>query len=115
MTGVPTPSLQQTLTKWDQLVTDWNLDAGERSALLGGFSPGRVDDVDTYEPEYAERRMRLCVELADSIDRVAVHPDRVRSWLRRRNSGLGGLTPIQAMASSSEWTRWLTQHLGEGM
>ena len=104
--------LKSVLAMWDALVEHWDLDESERSSLLGGFEPGSVADVATYDHAGGERRMRLLVELSPILDRV--HGDRGRTlrWLRAPNRHLGDAAPIEVMASSTAWTRWLVDHVG---
>jgi hypothetical protein len=36
----------------------------------------------------------------------------VQAWLRAANRNLAGRSPLEAMARSTEWTRWLIANLG---
>lgn len=112
--SVPTGGLPlaEVLSRWEAIVHRWRLDPDERSALLGGFEPGPVDRVETYGTAGSERRMRLVVELEPILHRVHPSIARVRRWLRAENASLDGRTPIEVMASSPEWTRWLIDSVG---
>lgn len=100
------------LARWDALAIRWGLDGQERSALLGCIPDGPIDDVSTYDLSTAETRMRLLVELEPIVSAVLVDEGRIREWLRRPNHQLGGRAPIDVMASSPEWVRWLIDALG---
>lgn len=107
--GVP---LRGILARWDAVAIRWGLAADERSALLGGMAAGPVGDVATYATEAAEDRMRLLVALDPVLAAVHGDEDRTRDWLRRPNATLGGSTPLDLMASSPEWIRWLVGAVG---
>lgn len=97
--------------RWDDLEARWGLDGEERSALLGSGT-GPVDRVETYLAPSTERRMRLLVALEPAVAAVLVDDGRIRSWLRRPNANLRGSTPLEVMAESPEWIRWLIEALG---
>lgn len=107
-----TMPLTGVLARWDALAIRWGLDGDERSALLGGIQEGPVDDVSTYDLPVAERRMRLLVELEPIVSAVLVDEGRIREWLRRPNHQLGRRAPIDVMASSPDWVKWLIDTLG---
>ncbi|MDE1918563.1 MAG: DUF2384 domain-containing protein [Sphingomonadales bacterium] len=100
------------LARWDALVLRWGLDGPERSMLLGPGMDGPVDEVESYLVSGAERRMRLLVELDGVLAVVFEGEDRTRSWLRRDNANLGNRTPVEVMAASPEWIRWLVNAMG---
>jgi hypothetical protein len=104
--------LKAVLARWDALVLRWALTPGERSKLIGGFGDGPVDRVETYQLLCGEQRMRLAVELEPVLTRVLGEPDRIRLWLRAGNVNLGGRTPLDVMARSPEWMRWLIDNVG---
>ena len=104
--------LKAVLARWDALVLRWALAPEERAALIGGFRDGPVDEVETYQLLCGEQRMRLSVELEPVLMRVLGDVDRVRLWLRSANVNLGGRTPIDVMARSPEWIRWLIDNMG---
>lgn len=106
--------LRDVLARWDVVAREWGLDERERSDVLGGFRGGVVDDIATYRTAEAETRMRLVVELAPLLVRVHGRRERVRVWLRRPNPNLGGGTPLELMAASPEWIRWLLRSTGIG-
>lgn len=106
--------LRQVLEGWDAVVLDWDLDPGERSALIGGFRGGPINEIESYELLCGEIRMRLLVELAPVLSRTLGHRERVRAWLRRANVNLGGRSPVDVMARSPEWVRWFIDHVGLG-
>ena len=107
--GMPPASL---LPRWDSVVIRWALNPDERTALLAVALDGPVDDVATYRIDEAGARIRLAIQLAARLDRAFGDEERIKRWLRAPNAGLGGLTPIDAMASSSEWTRRLIEFVG---
>jgi hypothetical protein len=107
----PAP-LRGVIARWDAVVIRWALDGCERTALLGGGAEGSVTDVATYRLPTAERRMRLVVELELILERVFADEERTRTWLRQPNRNLGGRTPIEVMAQSPEWIRWLIDAVG---
>ena len=100
------------LPRWDAVVIRWALDPEERTALLAAALDGPVDEVATYRAEEADTRIRLIVQFADALDRAFGDEERIRRWLRAHNAGLGGLSPIAAMATSTEWTRRLISFVG---
>lgn len=100
-----------TLDRWDDVVARWRLDPSERDALLGGFGLGAITDVAAYEAGLGEQRMRLLVALDETLQKVFGDEERARGWLRARNRRLGDASPMEMMATSSAWTRWLTDHL----
>lgn len=104
--------LKAVLARWDAIVIRWALDPEERSMLIGGFRPGPVDSVESYELLCGEQRMRLIVELEPVLVRVIGDEQLIRHWLRAANANLGGRTPIGVMASSPEWISWIIAHLG---
>lgn len=106
--ALPAASL---LPRWDAVVIRWGLGPDERTGLLAGGLGGAVDDVATYRADEAECRIRLIIQLAVSLDEAFGDEGRVRRWLRATNKGLAGLTPIEAMASSTEWTKRLISSL----
>ncbi|MES3150870.1 antitoxin Xre/MbcA/ParS toxin-binding domain-containing protein [Sphingomonas faeni] len=112
MNGSNEMPLTAVLARWDAIVIRWDLDPEERSALVGGFRDGPVDDVETYELICGERRMRLIVDLEPVLNKVIGDEERIRGWLRASNSNLGGRSPIGVMASSPEWMSWIIAHLG---
>jgi hypothetical protein len=105
-------SLADVLARWDALAIRWDLDGDERSALLGGFVDGPVDDVNTYLLPAVERRMRLLVELEPVLATVLPSEKCIREWLRRANCNLGSRAPIEVMSCSPDWIRWLIDSLG---
>ena len=109
--GVP---LRGILARWDAVAIRWDLGDDERSALLGVVAPGPSGDVATYATGAAEDRMRLLVALDPVLAAVHGDEDRTRGWLRRPNASLGGGTPLDMMASSPEWIRWLVGAVGAG-
>jgi hypothetical protein len=104
--------LKGILARWDALAIRWGLDGDERSALLGGAGEGPVDDISTYGPPTAERRMRLLVALEPVLAKIFVDEESTRAWLRRANMHLQGRTPIEVMIRSPEWIRWLIDAVG---
>ena len=108
----PLEPLSEVLDRWDAIAFRWELDAEDRSALLGGFGDGPVGSVATYEASNGERRMRLLVALDPVLVRVLGTDDRIRGWLRSGNRSLGGRKPIVVMASSPAWIRWLIDSMG---
>lgn len=108
----PAIPLAGIIARWEALAIRWGLTAEERSSLLGACEDGPVCDVSTYCHGAAEERMRLHVELEPVLITVLVEEDRIRDWLRRANRQLGGGTPIEVMASSPTWIRWLIDSLG---
>lgn len=104
--------LNGVLARWDAIAIRWGLDGDECSALLGCFADGPVDDVSSYGLPSAERRLRLLVNLEPVLAEVLVDEDRIRAWLRRANANLGGRAPLEVMALSPEWVRWLIESLG---
>lgn len=115
MSGASDPAaipLAEILARWEALAIRWGLTAEERSSLLGAIEDGPVADVSTYRHGAAEARMRLHLELEPVLVTVLVDEGRIRDWLRRGNRQLGGGTPIEVMASSPAWIRWLIDSLG---
>ena len=106
------PPLAEVLVSWDAVVIHWGLQGDEQSLLLGTGLRGPVDDADAYSVSRVEHRMRLLIELAPIVAIVLGTQVRVRAWLRTANTNLGGRTPIETMAQSPEWIRWLTTSLG---
>lgn len=104
--------LKDVLVSWDSVIERWDLKGFERSRLLGGGFDGPVTDVETYRLLCAEQRMRLVVELDPVLHRVYGDVDRIRCWLRLESENLGGRTPLEVMARSPEWIRWLIDNLG---
>ena len=100
------------LPRWDAVVIRWGLSPEERSGLLAGALAGPVDVVETYRATEAERRMRLIIELSGLLEQAFDDEDRVRRWLRRPHVALCDRTPIEAMATSTEWTRRLIDFVG---
>lgn len=100
--------LRSVIVAWDRIVRTWRLAPEERDALLGGVPGGDVALVPSYGADIAQVRMRLLVDLASGLKRVLRSDARIRAWLRRPNRHLCGSTPVEAMASSPEWVRWLT-------
>lgn len=114
MSETPSPHdapLSTVLSRWDGLVVRWDLDGEERFALLGGMSADRIDQVASYDVSKVERRMRLLLELEPVLGAVFVRGERIRAWLRRSNRQLGHRTPLDVMASSPDWIRWLIDAL----
>lgn len=109
--GVTMP-LRGVLARWDALAIRWGLDGDERSALLGGVHVEAVDDISSYGLPTAERRMRLLVALEPILRGVFVDEERIREWLRLPNRNLCHRTPLETMAQSTEWIRWLINVLG---
>ena len=103
--------LSTVLSQWDALVVRWDLDGEERFALLVGMSAGQIDQIASYDVSGVERRMRLLLELEPVLGAVFVQGERIRAWLRRTNRQLGYRTPLDVMASSPEWIRWLINSL----
>nr|WP_239024866.1 antitoxin Xre/MbcA/ParS toxin-binding domain-containing protein [Sphingomonas corticis] len=58
--------------------------------------------------------MRLLVALAAILRRIHADAGRTRAWLRRPNPTMGGRTPLEAMAASPDWTRWIVAHVEIG-
>lgn len=108
----PGPPLADVLTSWDSVIVSWALNGADRSALLGAMKEGEVVDPATYAPASAEVRMRLLVELHDILVSVLENDARVRAWLRTPNRHLCGRTPIDTMARSPVWIRWLIDAVG---
>lgn len=106
------PPLKAVLARWDAVVIRWGLDPVERSLLIGGFADGPVDDVETYRIVCGEERMRLIVEFAPVLARVYADEEAARAWLRTPGAHLSGRTPLEVMAVSSEWMRWLIDNMG---
>lgn len=104
--------MRSVLAKWDALAIRWGLDGEERSALLGGWGDGPIDDVSSYGLPAAECRMRLLVALEPVLNKVFGDKLKTRLWLRRPNMNLGGRAPLEVMAQSPEWIRWLIDALG---
>ena len=100
------------LAKWDRIARRWRLTPEERSSLLGGLPGGDVAQARSYGADVAETRMRSLVDLACGLRAVLRSDARIRAWLRRPNHHLGGSTPVEAMASSPEWVRWLFRAIG---
>ncbi|MDQ2804362.1 MAG: MbcA/ParS/Xre antitoxin family protein [Pseudomonadota bacterium] len=100
------------LPRWDAVVISWELSPEERTVLLAATTEGPVNLVETYRPAEAERRMRLVIELSGLLDLAFDDQERVRRWLRRPLAALCDRTPIEAMATSTEWTRRLIEILG---
>lgn len=107
-----TAPMRRVLARWDAVTVHWGLDGDERSALLGGCVAGPVDDVSSYGLPGAERRMRLLVELDLVLGQVFGDEAQICSWLRRPNQNLGGRRPLDVMAQSPDWIRWLIDALG---
>lgn len=103
--------LDRVLAAWDLLAVRWELDCGERSSLLGSVG-GPIDEVSSYDPASAERRIRLLVALDPVLQKVFADDATTRLWLRRENRNLSGRTPLDVMSSSPEWIRWLIDSLG---
>lgn len=99
------------LPRWDAVIIRWELTPDERTGLLACGLEGAVDDVAIYRADEAERRIRLILQLAASLDQAFGDEAKIRCWLRAANRGLEGLTPIEAMASSTEWTKRLISAL----
>lgn len=95
------------LARWDGLVIRWGLTPEERSLMLGCFDGGAIDDVATYRTAEAELRMRLLLQLEPILVQLHGSEKRIRTWLRRGNSSMDDRSPLQMMARSTEWTRWL--------
>ena len=108
------PTLAEVLVAWDAVVIHWDLKGDEQSLLLGTGLRGPVDDAEAYRVSGVEHRMRLLVELAPIVANILRTQDRVRAWLRSANLNLGGRTPLETMAQSPEWIRWLSTSLGVG-
>lgn len=108
----PAPPLHEVLSRWDELVDRWALAPEERSGLLGGFAPGPVDRIETYEVLCGEQRMRLLVELDPVLTRIWRDDWRTREWLRASNPSLADRSPIEVMARSPEWIRWIIDNMG---
>lgn len=109
--GVTIP-LRGVLAKWDAMTFRWGLDGDERSALLGGIHSGAVSDVSSYGLPAAERRMRLLLALEPILNRVFDDEEQLREWLRLPNRHFCHRTPLETMAQSPEWVRWLINALG---
>jgi uncharacterized protein (DUF2384 family) len=104
--------LASVLERWDALTARWALGPDERSALVGGFEGGPVDRIETYRLLCGEQRIRLIVELEPVLGRTFMSDARIREWLRAPNRNLGGRTPLNVMAGSPEWMRWLIDNTG---
>ena len=108
----PIMPLHDVLSRWDEVVVRWALDPEERCALLGGFAPGPIDRIETYEVLCGEQRMRLLVELEPVLTRIWRDEGRIRSWLRTPNPSLADRSPLAVMARSPEWVRWIIDNMG---
>lgn len=108
----PTLPLHEVLSQWDSLVVRWGLEPEERSALLGGFGPGPIDRIETYEVLCGEQRMRLLVELHPVLERIWSDEGRIRTWLRAPNPSLADRSPLAVMSRSPEWVRWIIDNMG---
>lgn len=108
----PRMPLSEVLNRWDELVERWNLNHVERSGLIGGCADGPVTDIETYRLLCGEQRIRLVVEFEPVLVRTFAGDARICDWLRRPNANLGKRTPIEVMACSPEWMRWLIDNVG---
>lgn len=108
----PALPLHEVLSLWDEVVGSWSLAPEERCALLGGFRPGPIDRIETYEVLCGEQRMRLLVDLHPVLDRIWGDEARVRAWLRTPNPSLADRSPIAIMSRSPEWIRWIIDNMG---
>jgi hypothetical protein len=107
-----TMPLKGVLARWDALVIRWDLLGDERSSLLGQTLNGPILDATSYRLVESERRMRMILELEEALSNIFTDEQALRAWLRRENRGLGGRTPIQAIAQSPQWIEWLTRAVG---
>jgi hypothetical protein len=107
----PLPSTPMTLNRvlasWEAIVVRWGLNDDECSSLLGGLPAGRGHGLAPFDHAAAEDRMRLVVELEPTLAWAFPDDGHTRGWLRRPNMHLGQRTPLEMMAESPEWTRWL--------
>ncbi|GEM72844.1 hypothetical protein SAQ01S_26100 [Sphingomonas aquatilis NBRC 16722] len=108
----PALPLHEVLSRWDEVVNRWALDPEERCGLLGGFAPGPIDRIETYEVLCGEQRMRLLVELDPILSRIWRDERRIREWLRAANPSLADRPPIDVMSRSPEWVRWVIDNMG---
>ncbi len=108
----PLMPLHEVLNQWDAIVIAWTLQPHERCALLGGFGPGPIDRVETYEVLCGEQRMRLLVELHPVLERIWRDEERIRVWLRTPNPSLADRSPLAVMSRSPEWVRWIIDNMG---
>lgn len=115
--SVPTTAvpLTQIFVRLDAIAIRWGLDGDERSALLDGMVPSAVDAVQAYDAAAAERRARLLVELDTVAAAVLIDGCRIRDWLRRPNTALGGSAPLNVIANSPDWMLWLIHSLRVAM
>jgi hypothetical protein len=96
------------LSRWEGLRICWALSAQEEGALLGqAILIGPVEDICSWQASSLEQQMRLLTEVADSLDTLLVNEDRIRTWLRVPQGALGNLSPLEAMASSSQWAEFI--------
>ncbi len=95
------------LERWEALAYRWELDASERATLLGIDPSGGATEVASYCGPSTQERLELLAALDDTLTSFFDDDAGTRAWLRRKNRGLGGRLPLEVMAASPEWIRWL--------
>lgn len=96
------------MSRWEALREHWALAPDEEAGLLGDSAlTGPIGKAESWHAARMEQRMRLLIDLGAGLDSLLEDQERIRSWLRKESSSLGGHSPIVAMGSSIEWIRQL--------
>lgn len=106
------PPLADVLEDWKAITRRWALQPAERAALVGGPDRDPDEPAEDYLLLCGEQRIRLMVEVDPVFARIVGDDQAVRGWLRRPNLNLGQRTPLEVMAGTPEWMRWLIDNLG---
>ena len=94
------------MSRWEETRARWALSPDEEAELLGGTGfAGPVGEAKSWHAGRLEQRMRLLVDLGNSLESLMRDETHVRRWLRRPMAGIGHRRPIAVMASSVEWIR----------
>lgn len=115
--SAPTPNTDAEtgtlLGRWTDLAIRWGLDVEEQSALVGRRTPSD-DGADAHETTsvFDTDRMSLLLVLDAALPAALEQMRYPASWLRTPRARFDGCSPLELMASSSEWTRWFIRHLG---